>query len=81
MYITVNKCTYNIMCTYSRYHSDGNPSRISILVIGVVRTLGEVYNVRCSVRTVLVRSRNSTPTPEEILPLRLKKNRENKLKK
>ena len=44
-----------------------------MLVIGVVRTLGELYNVRCSVRTVLVRSRNTTPTPEEILPLRQKK--------
>ena len=43
-----------------------------MLVIGVVRTLGELYNVRCSVRTVLVRSQNTTPTPEDILPLRLK---------
>ena len=47
--------------------------RISVFVIEVVRTLDELYNVRCSVRTVLVRSRNTTPTPEEILPLRLKK--------
>ncbi len=43
-----------------------------MLVIGVIRTLSEMYNARCSVRTVLVRSRNTTPTPEEILPLRLK---------
>ena len=47
--------------------------RISVFVIEVVRTLDELYNVRCSVRTVLVRSRNTTPTPEEIIPLRLKK--------
>ena len=47
--------------------------RISVFVIEVVRTLDELYNVRCSVRTVLVRNRNTTPTPEEILPLRLKK--------
>jgi hypothetical protein len=32
--------------------------RISVFVIEVVRTLDELYNVRCSVRTVLVRSRN-----------------------
>ena len=49
--------------------------RISVFVIEVVRTLDELYNVRCSVRTVLVRSRNTTPTPEKIRPLRLKKNR------
>ena len=47
--------------------------RISVFVIEVVRTLDELYNVRCSVRTVLVRSRNTTPTPEEIPPLRLTK--------
>ncbi len=47
-----------------------------MLEIGVVRTLGGLYNVRCSVRTVLVRSRNATPTPEEIPPLRLKKKKE-----
>ena len=51
--------------------------RISVFVIEVVRTLDELYNVRCSVRTVLVRSRNTTPTPEEILPLRLKNKIEN----
>jgi hypothetical protein len=41
--------------------------RISVFVIEVVRTLDELYNVRCSVRTVLVRSRNTTPTPDVIL--------------
>ena len=30
-----------------------------MFVIGVVRALNELYNVRCSVRTVLVRSRNT----------------------
>jgi len=59
MYITVNICMYNTMCTYKRYHSDGNPMRISVFVIEVVRTLDVMYNVRCSVRTVLVRSRNN----------------------
>ena len=34
--------------------------RISVFVIEVVRTLDELYNVRCSVRTVLVRSRNGS---------------------
>jgi len=32
--------------------------RISVFVIEIVRTLNDLYNVRCSVRTVLVRSRN-----------------------
>ena len=35
--------------------------RISVFVIEVVRTLDELYNVRCSLRTVLVRSRNNEP--------------------
>ncbi len=52
-----------------------------MLVIGVVRTLSELYNVRCSVRTVLARSRNTTPTPEEILPLRLKNKIEKQVQK
>ena len=38
--------------------------RISVFVIEVVRTLDELYNVRCSVRTVLVRSRNNNDHTE-----------------
>ena len=47
--------------------------RILVFVIEVVRTLDELYNVRCSVRTVLVRSRNTTPTPEKNSPPKTEK--------
>ncbi len=43
------------------------------LSLVIVRTFCELGNVRCSVRTVLVRSRNTTPTPEKKKTLRLKK--------
>ena len=34
----------------------------------VNRTFGELENVRCSVRTILVRSRKTTPTPKKNSP-------------
>jgi hypothetical protein len=38
--------------------------RISVFVIEVVRTLDELYNVRRSVRTVLVRSRSTNSSAQ-----------------